>query len=228
MKQESLSSFVARWKKVYIRKVRACALFDARSVTHLTSRQRTFLAQSLYHVRGHFYPFLWFSGSLAPSSSYKSVVLDNFSDEFGGHKQSHELLYEKFAYDLGVKNIFTEVIDERAYHDFVRIFVHKQLSLILKNQSNWPFVWAAYSAVEALDTIDYAHLAQMATGLGISADGFEFFKVHTTVRHYELSEPLLEPLWEIDPVSVRKAFFAIARLQSTVWQKLSAAVFAYR
>lgn len=229
MSKQALSEFVAGWRKEYANTASALPLFNTAWVARLTLAQREFLARALYHVRGHFYPFLWFSASLAPSLKYRRIVLANFKDEFGiTAPPSHEQLYARFAEEMGVPNIFDEVVSERTYFSFIREFVKDQLDLIVTKADDWDFVWSAYVAIEALDNVDYQHLWQMATGLCISDTGLEFFRVHVAVRHYEVAHPLLRPIWRQNPEKVEGAFAGIARLQLDVWQELSQRVFAHR
>jgi len=226
MSKQTLSEFVAEWRRRYVSTAGNLALFSSEKVARLTVTQREFLARSLYHVRGHFYPFLWFSASLAPSLKYKAVVLDNFKDEFGMTAPSHEQLYERFAEEMGAPNIFEEVVTEQTYLGFVRKFVKDQLDLIVARADDWDFVWSAYVAIEALDNVDYQHLWQMATGLGVSDASLEFFRVHVAVQHYEIANPLLRPIWKKNPKKVSEAFTGIAKLQLGVWRELSHQVFA--
>ncbi len=227
MNQQALNDFVAAWRAAYTSAARALPLFNASAVAPLAPTKREFLARALYHVRGHFYPFLWFSASIAPTYDYKGIVLDNFKDEFGMMAPSHEQLYAKFAEELGVPNIFEEVVTEQTYLPFARKFVKDQLDLIVEQAHDWDFVWSAYVAIEVLDNVDYQHLWQMATGLAISDTGLEFFRVHTAVQHYEVAHPLLEPIWEKNPAKVKTAFAGIAQLQLSVWQELSHHVFSH-
>ena len=226
MNSSTLEEFVASWRQTYIRTTGNLALFNQTEVARLSNKQRKFLTRALYHVRGHFYPFLWFSASLAPSADFKGIVLDNFKDEFGDGDPSHEQLYGMFAHEMGVHDIFEEVVTEQTYLPFVRKFVKGQLDLIVSRGQDWDFVWSAYTAIEALDNVDYRYLWQMAIGLNVSEKNLGFFKVHMAVQHYELAGPLLRPIWGKDQEKVKEAFAGIAELQLGVWQGLSDVIFA--
>ena len=137
---------------------------------------------------------------------------------------SHEQLYAKFAEQLGEPNVLEYVTDELSYKN-VHNFVKSQCELVVLHADDFDFIWSAYTAIEALDNVDYKHLLQMAEGVFVSEEGLEFFRVHMLVQHYEVATPLLLPIWVRDDETVRRAFSEVANLQLQAWKNLSAAYF---
>jgi len=82
-------------------------------------------------------------------------------------------------------------------------------------------VWAAFSAYEKQDNLDYSKLYELAKNFEISEKGLFFFKIHTQVQHFETTENLLQKCWESDREAVKAGFEFIKRVQMKVWQGLS-------
>jgi len=231
---QAMQDFLRLWDHDYARAAQAIALFDQTKPLEWTPAQQEFFARALYHSRGHFYKFLWYLGSISPSKECKEVILANIKDEFGicadgVSRFSHEQLYWNFAEAVGLdKNtlIREEVLAEATNLPFIREFNEGHLDYILTQP--WNYVWAAFSAYERLDNLDYENLYRLAVRLGVSGKALVFYEVHREVEHYEAATPLLEEIWRRNPDAVRGGFEFIASHQIKVWQRMSDAVLEFR
>lgn len=231
---QTLRDFLKSWDPNYNRATQAIALFDRTKLLKWTPEQKKFFARTLYHSRGHFYKFLWYLGSKAPSKECKEIVLDNIRDEFGigtdgVNRSSHEELYWRFAKAVGLDTnaiIHEEILGEATNLPFIREFNQGHLDYILTRL--WDDVWAAFSAYERLDNLDYENLYHLAVRLGISGKALVFYEVHREVEHYEAATPLLEEIWKRNPDAVRRGFHFIGDHQLKMWKQMSDAVSAFR
>ena len=229
-----LQNFLQSWDPNYDRTAQATALFDQTKPLEWTPGQKKFFARTLYHSRGHFYKFLWYLGSKSPSKACKEVILDNIRDEFGigadgVSRSSHEQLYWHFAEAVGLDTdaiIREEILGEATNLPFIREFNQGHLEYILTRP--WDDVWAAFSAYERLDNLDYENLYRLAVRLGVSGKALVFYEVHREVEHYEAATPLLQDIWERNPDAVRTGFEFIADHQLKMWRQMSDAVSAFR
>ena len=229
-----LQNFLQSWDPNYDRTAQATALFDQTKPLEWTPGQKKFFARTLYHSRGHFYKFLWYLGSKSPSKACKEVILDNIRDEFGigadgVSRSSHEQLYWHFAEAVGLDTdaiIREEILGEATNLPFIREFNQGHLEYILTRP--WDDVWAAFSAYERLDNLDYENLYRLAVRLGVSGKALVFHEVHREVEHYEAATPLLQDIWERNPDAVRTGFEFIADHQLKMWRQMSDAVSAFR
>ena len=224
MQYDTLQEFLDRWDREYSWASKAIRLFDARETGTLSLAQKGFFARSFYHIRGEFYKFLWYLGSTLPTEEHKEVVLGNIREEFGGKYSSHEQLYGEFAACFGV-DIADEAVSGRTNLPFIREFNHGHIEWIMAR--GWQEGWAAFSAYERLDNIDYDNLCSLAHSFELEGRALLFFEVHRAVEHFQAASPLLEALWETNPQSVRDGFNFIGQHQIQLWQKLSDEVFLF-
>lgn len=214
---QSLSEFVQDWTTQYQQQAQSLKLFTPNSIDWSTHNRAKF-AKLFYHIRGHYYQFLWYVGSTAPSWDYKKIVLDNTTEEFGKGSKSHDQLYWQFAKDCGV-DIIPEIFSEEYNLEFVRKFNHNFLELTLKE--DWDKIWGAFSAYEALDNSDYSNLLRLVNdNFELSASGKVFFKVHANATHYESTEQLLTTIWNENPQAVKDGFGWVMKNQLAMWQEL--------
>ena len=207
-----LSEFIEQWKSWYSREIRRLAPFKNLSLWEQKPLEwgRSFV-RYFYDARGHFDRFLFLVGSRADNEAQKEVVLDNLRDEFGGSGKSHEELYFLFAEQLGC-----DVSQAVAEKDTMDKFNEGHLKWLSTHDADHR--WAAFSAYEALDNIDYENLYELAKRLGASGDGLLFFEVHKKVAHYGATEKLLEEIWERNPEAVVAGFDFIGRHQLWLWR----------
>ena len=215
----SIDSFLSEWDDEYAAQVQKLRLFDPKWTSNWTPDQRAEFANVFQHVRGHFHEFLWHLGSFAPTFDYKQVVLNNLAEEFGGRRSSHEQLYRRFALAMGGK---PEQAASEGLGDlpFVSNFNAKHLQWLRNHE--WDHQWAAFSAYERLDNIDYINLFKLAQSLGAESDELTFFEVHRGANHFEAAGPLLLELWNRNSQAVRAGFDFIGSLQRQVWTDLDA------
>lgn len=212
----SINTFLLSWDKDYSLKVSKIPLF-ASNIELSREQQKKFVA-TFYHLRGHFYRFLWYLAGRAPNSKFKKIILANISEEFGGQLDSHEELYWNFASSVGI-DIVKEVLNPKYNYQFTEEFNYAHLKFIL--EESWPAAWAAFAAYERLDNIDYLNLHKLAQSFGLTKDQLTFFEAHTRVTHFEKTSPLLEILYLENPKEVEKGFEFISSHQIKMWQNLS-------
>ncbi|MEI6728974.1 MAG: iron-containing redox enzyme family protein [bacterium] len=215
----NITDFLATWDDQYQTQILKIPLFQERSSLNLYQQKK--FAAVFYHLRGHFYRFLWYLAGRAPDNRYKKIVLANISEEFGGQLDSHEELYWEFCKALNV-NISEEILNPKFNLKFTELFNQTHLEFILKE--NWPAAWAAFAAYERLDNIDYANLKNLALKFDLPAKALKFFEVHTKVTHFEKTEPLLSNLYLENFDEVKKGFEFISKHQIQMWKNLSESV----
>ena len=215
--QKKLQNFIKQWEVIYKQEQAKIPLFQLETGKKLSLEQKQKFVKQFYHIRGHFYEMLWVLGSLAPSFEYKKVVLQNITEEFGG-KKSHENLYWDFASELGV-DIQSEVLDQTNNLKYIQDFDFSHKKWVISQK--WESVWAAFSAYEKQDNLDYTKLYDVAKEFGISDKALFFFKIHSQVQHFETTENLLQKCWDSDPEAVKSGFEFIKSAQMKAWKGLS-------
>jgi pyrroloquinoline quinone (PQQ) biosynthesis protein C len=219
-----LEIFIEEWQDWYSSEAKTVPLFNQEKTLELTQKQKDVFVRLFYHARGHFSRFLWTLGNSAPSSSYKKVVINNIKEELGAgvfNLPAHEELYANFAGALGV-NILEEALSEQTYLDFLQEFNRQHVTWLLSH--DWDHKWAAFSAYELLDNVDYENLFIVAKGFGLPADALTFFEVHRGGDHFEKTKWRLQEIWQRNPEAVRAGFEFIGNHQIAMWKKLSADV----
>jgi len=193
-------------------------LFNVIVTKNWTFEQKRMFTKVFYHLRGHFYRFLWIIGSYAPGTTEKKIILKNIFEEFGETRRSHELLYFDFARALQV-DIEQEIITEENYVDFARKFNKEHIDWLVEH--NWNEKLAAFSAYEHLDNVDYNFLLALTKSFGLEEESLLFFKVHTKVEHYQATEVFIHDIWGEDPRSIINGFHFIYNHQINMWKNLS-------
>ncbi len=220
----TLAAFMQQWEADYAKTVRALPLFTPTVTKDWTIATRRQFVRLFYHIRGHFFKFLWALGNEAPNEAAKEKVLDNIREEFGGAGYSHEALYYIFAQALGVDDIKTEWLEE--IHHLAAIKTYNKKHLTWLSTQPWEGKWAAFAAYEKLDNIDYVHLYELAESFNLARRDLAFFKVHQQADHFDRLHADLQPIWLMDSERVQQAFYFIGRHQSQMWQWLSDALCA--
>jgi pyrroloquinoline quinone (PQQ) biosynthesis protein C len=199
-------------------------LFKPEKTAAFSTLQKTYFAAVFYHIRGHFIDFMWYVANFTTDKQIKKIVLENIMEELGTeNKISHEKLYELFAKECGV-TIKDELINERFYLPFAREFNKTHLRWLTEHDTHEQF--AAFSAYERLDNIDYSYLHQFVLSLNVSPKAMTFFKVHVHVQHFDSTLERLLPIWSISPEKVKVALNFIYSHQYSMWRQLSDAVFS--
>lgn len=211
-------NFIKQWRKEYQTKIRNISLFSKDTILRI-EEQREF-AKLFYHIRGHFYKFLWALGNKLPTAGLKHIILHNIQEEFGGKALSHEELYYLFCDNLNVE-IREEAIPSSIEIPFVKKFNEGHTQYIRHN--NWQVGFSAFSAYELLDNVDYAILLKLVETFSFNStkQGLYFFKLHANANHFETTSEELEALWKSNPQHVKAGFNFIASHQLEMWQKLS-------
>ncbi len=213
---KTLDQFVQNWKIEYQSQAQNFKLFQPDTINWNVENKAKF-AKLFYHIRGHYYQYLWYLGSTAPTPDYKKVILENVIEEFGQGSVSHDQLYMRFAKDCGV-DIIPEILSEASNVEFIRKFNHNFLNLTLIKP--WEVVWATFSAYEMLDKVDYNNLVNLVQGWELSNQGMTFFKIHAIATHYETTEELLQKIWDKNPQAVKDEFQFILENQLGMWKRL--------
>lgn len=221
-KSATLSEFLITWDTNYKKAVSDIAIFDNNLTSLLSEKQKHYFVKAFYHLRGHFHDFLWFIGNYAPNEAIKKSVVENIYEEFGGKYQSHEKLYITFAESLGV-DIRKEIISEDHYEDYIVQFNKGHLHWLYEH--DWVSCYAAFSAYEHLDNIDYTLLSSLAASLGVSGESLKFFKVHEKVEHYDSLSDTLSLYWDQHQDRVIEGFNFIGNHQIKMWGSLSDRIF---
>jgi pyrroloquinoline quinone (PQQ) biosynthesis protein C len=216
----TLQHYIETWATKYSRQISKQPLFDPRFARNLGLSQIQAFIKYEYHIRGNFFTFLWFIGSLAPDIRYKKVVMGNIQDEFGS-LISHEQWYLTFAEAHGV-DLSSEITEQTYNIDFIKTYNRTHIEYIIK--SDFDLAWAIFCAYEKLDNVDYPTLQQFAKNIGTKPKALTFFRIHCNASHYDNTSTLLEEIWTKNPELVMKAFDIVASHQLKMWKNLYNAV----
>lgn len=219
-----IQQFLKHWNQDYTKRIDEIALFNPDKNARLSVCQKSYFIRAFYHVRGHFNDFLWYMGNHAPDEFSKNAFIGNIREEFGGKLHSHEQLYYRFAefFDVDIKQ---EIIEKATYEPYIRQFNHGHLKWLHEN--DWPRNFAAFSAYEFLDNIDYKRLSSLALNMGCSKRSMGFFIVHVHAEHFEPLYKSLIGLWQQSPETIREGFDFICNHQINMWKTLSDRVFEH-
>ncbi len=215
---QSLRDFLTSWDLEYKGKTKKLDLFNPSITAQYTDDQKEYFARTFYHIRGHFYKFLWMLGNNAPNKELKNQILYNIEEEFGGDSPSHEELYFEFTKALKL-DITDEFLTEKNHLPFIKEFNLKHLEWLKDN--DWPGKWAAFSAYERLDNIDYANLLGLARSFGVTGHGLTFYIIHNKADHFDRTYQNLVEVWKLDQYKVKEAFGFIGSHQINMWKILS-------
>lgn len=214
----TLSDFITTCDDNYLGELVNIRLFDPAWTSTWDQPMRDKFVKVFYHLRGHFHDFLWILGNFAPDQARKEMVLANIGEEFGGERKSHEQLYIDFAHALGV-DLLAEMITPAHQLPFVSDFNQQHHAWLLAR--DWDHKQAAFSAYERLDNLDYPKLLSLAESFQVSEAGLIFFKVHTKVTHFEVTEIHLAGIWAQCEQTVMDGFNFIYQHQLRMWRTLT-------
>jgi pyrroloquinoline quinone (PQQ) biosynthesis protein C len=187
-----LEEFLKAWDGNYKQEVKKISIFQPSLTEKWTSQQKIYFAKIFYHARGHFHEFLWLLGNFSDDKETKELVLKNIAEEFNSSSLSHEQMYLNFAESVGAE-LDEEIIEQTSYLPCIKKFNKGHLRWLKNHDSDSRF--AAFSAYERLDNLDYVLLWQLAKSLGVSNKGMIFFKVHMRAGHFQTTEAKLNSLW---------------------------------
>jgi len=215
-----LQLFLENWDSNYKKEISKIDIFNTNVTKNFSANQKEFFARTFYHIRGHFYKFLWLLGNQAPNDKAKQQIIYNIEEEFGGNNPSHEELYFRFADSLGL-DIRDEFITDEHHLPFIKKFNTEHLKWL--DNHDWISKWSAFSAYERLDNIDYANLLNLAKSLGAKENGLVFFIIHNKADHFDRTYHGLEDAWNLSKENVKQAFQFIGEHQINMWKLLSEA-----
>lgn len=218
------SNYLQDWDRNYSYEIKKIDLFNPLLTSQWTQEQKIYFTKVFYHARGHFHDFLWVLGNFSNSKETKDIILKNISEEFNGSAQSHEQMYLNFSKSLGA-NIEDEIIEQTSYLPFLKEFNKEHIKWLRSHNEISGF--AAFSAYEHLDNVDYTSLFELAKSLGTSNKGMIFFKVHMSANHFKTTENKLSVFWREQPEEVKNAYEFIAKHQINMWQNLSKTIFTH-
>ncbi|MBX3486440.1 MAG: iron-containing redox enzyme family protein [Candidatus Paracaedibacteraceae bacterium] len=218
---ESVAEFMIAWEAEYVQELSKISIFNPEITVQWTKAQIEKFVRIFYHARGHFHEFLWYLGNHAENRDVKRIVLENIAEEFNGGAASHEQMFIEFAksHDVELKD---EYIDGKSYVSAIRDFNKGHLRWLADHSAEHGF--AAFSAYERLDNIDYGALAKLAESIGTSRKGLIFFNVHLKAQHFETTEGYLEEIWQNNSEAVRESFSFITYHQLQMWRSLAALI----
>lgn len=219
-----LLSFLETWDQTYKAEVEKIPMFNPLLTKEWSLAQKRFFTRAFYHARGHFHTFLWQLGNFAPDEKSKKEILYNIEEEFGGDGKSHEQLYFQFAYAVGV-DLKHEVIKGETYLPLMKNFNEQHLGWIQTHE--WPHCFAAFSAYERLDNIDYYNLYILLKGFNIAEADLTFFLVHMQASHFNRTFTGLLKFWLDDQGIVQDAFSFIGAHQIKMWKAFSNEIFKH-
>ena len=213
----SLDQFLVQWNKKYLDTVKDLPLFRSDITENWNQNQKKYFVKIFYHARGHFHNFLWYLGNHTNDKYVKDIILENISEELNSSSLSHEQMYEEFAKSLDV-NLTDEYIESKNYIEEIRSFNKGHIKWLHENCPDTGF--AAFSAYERLDNIDYINLLRLAESFGIKGKGLLFFKIHTRVEHFGTTYPKLHEIWKKNSKKVISSFDFICDHQIDLWNNL--------
>lgn len=222
--KKELLHFLYKWDHDYSSSLKKIDLFNPLLTSQWTQAQKTYFARLFYHVRGHFHDFLWFLGNHASSKLIKDIILTNIAEEFNSSAKSHEQMYIDFASSHGA-DLTEEVIENKNHLPFIQEYNRGHLRWLTHQSEEERF--AAFSAYERLDNIDYKYLAELASSLNTPRKGLLFFKVHLNAQHFGTTERNLSTIWGENPSYVKDSFTFIGEHQLKMWRTLSDTIFEY-
>lgn len=222
VQKSDLDNFIDAWDAEYLEKINQIDLFNASLTSKWSAPQKELFVRTFYHVRGHFHDFLWLLGNHATDKEQKDMILQNVAEELNGSARSHEQMYMDFAESLDV-DLDEEIVEEKTYLPFVRTYNKDHLRWLKSNPSLKRF--AAFSAYERLDNIDYGSLLNLVESFGTPRKGLIFFKVHHKAQHFDTTEGYLGLLYKENPEAVKESFTFIAEHQLAMWKQLSDVIF---
>ena len=214
----TLDEFLNEWDVVYRDRIKSIALFNPTLTLTWSNGQKAYFAKVFYHSRGYFRDFLWYLGNFAPNKTIKMIILENIAEEFNNDNPSHEQHYLDFAKTMGA-DLSDEILNQTNYTSEMREFNKKHIFWL--HQNNWESGFAAFSAYERLDAIDYKLL------LPVTSPEHSFFKIHREAEHFSKTYQELKNIWIQNKVKVLDAFNFISETQAEMWQNLSDSVFSY-
>ena len=214
----TFEQFLNDWEAKYKAQASLIPIFHEGYASNWSSSQKQLFAAYFYHIRGHFVDFLWFLGNKAPERSYKEIILENVEDEISLNSRSHEELFFQFSDELGI-NLRSEYVEEKYNLPVIRDY--NKGHLIWLNANDWPACFAAFSAYERLDNLDYMNLLKLAKGFNLSKKAEVFFVVHSQIEHFGVTLQAVEKLWGTNEEEVVKGFNFIARHQLHIWATLT-------
>ena len=220
---DDLLTFLSGWQLKYQEALSGIELFDRSVKRTWLNEEKIHFVKMLYHVRGHFHDFLWHLGSHAPNEKIKNIVLSNIAEEFSEDGLSHEQLYLNFAKSVGC-DLNQEIILGENYFPAIKRFNQGHIKWLLEH--DWKQNFAAFSAYEKLDNIDYPYLIDIAKIFDTQAKDLAFFKVHIHVKHFEATFDLLCDIWRENTNTVIESFDFIAEHQIAMWQNFSNDMFS--
>lgn len=203
----------------YLASTQKIDLFNPEFSLQWTKQRKEAFAGVFYHLRGHFVNFMWYVANFTSNSAIKQMILDNYAEELGlEHNKSHEALYGDFAAACHI-NIHDEIVEQTHNVKFVRDFNQNHLRWL--SQHSHAAQFAAFSAYERLDNIDYPLLHRLASQFNLTEKELLFFRVHFDVEHFDSTFPVLEKLWCSEQQDVCTAFEFIYSTQIAMWQQLN-------
>jgi len=224
-----LNDFISDWSNNYDQELKTTELFQPELTEKWSLNQKKYFSRAFQHIRGHCAEFFWHVGSFTDYVEVKEVILKNIKEEFGyddeesRYRNSHSTLYNLFMSEFGC-DIFDEIGNHSTYLDFAKKFNQDHLKWLASHDSDYKF--AAFSAYEKLDNLDYERLYLLAKSLGVTEKkNLLFFDVHRYVEHFDKTSHTLQKIWNKNSEIVKDSFDFIGKHQLIMWRDLSNVIF---
>ncbi len=218
MNTTTFKYFLNDWEADYNAKAALIPIFTDDYAANWSNTQKQSFAAYFYHIRGHFVDFLWFLGNQAPERRYKEIVLKNIADELSLDSRSHEALFFQFSDELGI-NLRSEYIEGK--YNLPVIKAYNKEHLLWLNTHSWSACFAAFSAYERLDNLDYTNLLKLIKGFNLSKKAEIFFVMHRQIEHFGVTLQIVNELWDTNREEVIAGFNFIAEHQINIWEILT-------
>jgi Iron-containing redox enzyme len=214
--KNNLNNYITEWKKEYQHKVETIQLFQPDQT--FSKLQIEKFVTCFFHLRGHFYKFLWVLGtSSVVDSDSKKIVLANYAGELGIKSKSHDRLYQDFANSLGI-DLGLELLQEKYYTGFAKEYNQSHIEFLLTNSPE--ACWGLFSAYELLDNVDYTNLYNL-TQKFTDVENLVFFKEHMSATHFQSTFDVLDRFYKTHHEDVLKGFDFVMQSQLQMWRNLS-------
>lgn len=213
----TLEHFIKNWGNNYAQDAEKLPLFNTNLVKKWSTHNIKRFVTCFYHIRGHFHDFMWQVASKSKKPSVKKIILDNISEEINCSGKSHEKLYLQFAHSLNI-NLEQEFATQQHNSDIAQLFNKGHLLWLSQHSPNACF--AAFSAYEKLDNLDYKYLYNIAKTIQNDNVALTFFKIHNQVKHFDNTYKALAEVWINSHKTVIDAFNFIGEHQLKMWQEL--------
>ena len=220
---QTLSKFIDEWAGNYHELFNQIGVLNLN--LELNNQQLSDFVEIFGEVRSCMSFITWKLGSWAPDEKYKKIILGSVESEFGGTNPSHDQLFWQFRESVDQIPNATTAFNFLDYGQGVNIAekVNDKYNLFFLSKKSWISKWAAFVALERLDSIEYSIFYKFAKKVFSNKKNADltFFEVHANADHFELLMPSLQEMWDTSPDEVRRGFEFIQKTQLGLWNSVN-------